>query len=171
MCLYTPWKKNTWSDHWLPGNCAKLLAMSFAPPWLIFIHECWAKSESALWLVSLAGSLQQCTHFLMNNHVHPCTYTHKHEFSTDFSISCHNFSGSSFERHVVNIIYTHDSMHRSFCASENFTSGFDYLLHGSPLGIILVCLDKRGVKQRISVGNSNDYFLLEWNLYLCINVI
>lgn len=128
-------RKNTWSDHWLPGNCAKLLAMSFAPPWLIFIHECWAKSASALWLLSLAGSLLQCTHFLMNNCVHPCTYTHKHEFSTDFSITCHDFSGSSFKRCVVNIIYACDSMHRSFSSSEDFTSGFPYLLHGSPLGI------------------------------------
>lgn len=91
----------------------------------------------------------QCTHFLMNSSVHPCSYTHKHEFSAGFSITCHDFSGSSFKRCVVNIIYAHDSMHRSFCASEDFACA--YSLHGSPLNTILVCSDKRGVKQRISV--------------------
>lgn len=71
----------------------------------------------------------------------------------------------------MNIIYAHDSIHRSFCASEGFNSMFAYLLHGSLPGIILICLDERRVKQRNSVGWLSKCSLLEWNLYLCINVI
>lgn len=81
----------------------------------------------------------------MKDCLHPCTYITRN-FPTDFSMACHKFNGSSSKSYVGNIIYSHDSMHSSFCASEHFTSVFAYLPHGSVPGIILVCLDKRRVK-------------------------
>lgn len=46
-------------------------------------------------------------------------------------------------------------------ASEDFTSVFAYLLHGNLPGIILICLDERRVKQRISVALLSKCSVLE----------
>lgn len=69
------------------------------------------------------------------------------------------------------IIYAHNSKHRSFCAAEDFTSVFAYLLHGRLPGIILNCLDEGRVKQKNSVGHWSKCSLLEWNLCLCLDVV
>lgn len=89
-------------------------------------------------------------------------YVYTHTISQQiFSMACHKFNGSSSKNYVENIIYSHDSMYRSFCASEHFTAVFAHLPHGSLPGIILIYLDERRVKQRIFVGQLSKCSLLE----------